>query len=123
MRGMRQMKQTNVLTTLTRNEVLASTLETQSLRFAQQIARQVQQFNEYVITENCVFARTYDNDNKQIAGFALGYSVVDQQAEMSYESKVSGHRYAQFIDTTLLSIEDALDAFLIRYHNLLSVHS
>lgn len=117
------MKQTKPLTVLTRNEVLASTLETQSLRFAQQIARQVQQFNEYVITENCVFARTYDNDNKQVAGFALGYSVVDQQAEMSYESKVSGHRYAQFIDTTLLSIEDALDAFLIRYSNLLAVHA
>lgn len=117
------MNTTNHLTTLTRNEVLASTLETQSLRFAQQIARQVQQFNEYVITENCVFARTYDNDNKQIAGFALGYSVVDQQAEMSYESKVSGHRYAQFIDTTLLSVEDALDAFLIRYHSLLTVHA
>lgn len=117
------MKQTNVLTTLTRNEVLASTLETQSLRFAQQIARQVQQFNEYVITENCVFARTYDNTGKQIAGFALGYSIVDQQAEISYESKVSGHRYGQFIDTTLLSIEDALDAFLIRYGNLLAVHA
>ena len=111
------------LTTLSRNKVLASTLETQSLRFAQQIARQVKQFDEYVITENCVFARTYNNEGKQVAGFALGYSVVDQQAEMSYESKVSGHRYAQFIDTTLLSIEDALDAFLIRYRNLLTVHS
>ena len=111
------------LTTLSRNKVLASTLETQSLRFAQQIARQVKQFDEYVITENCVFARTYDNDNKQVAGFALGYSIVDQQAEISYESKVSGHRYGQFIDTTVLSLQDALDAFLIRYHNLLAVHA
>lgn len=111
------------LTTLSRNKVLASTLETQSLRFAQQIARQVKQFDEYVITENCVFARTHDNTGKQIAGFALGYSIVDQQAEISYESKVSGHRYGQFIDTTVLPLQDALDAFLIRYHNLLAVHA
>ena len=111
------------LTTLSRNAVLASTLETPSILFAQQIARQVKQFNEYVITENCVFARTYNSDNKQVAGFALGYSIVDQQAEISYESKVSGHRYGQFIDTTVLSLEDALDAFLIRYHNLLAVHA
>lgn len=110
------------LTTLSRNQVLASTLETTSLHLAQQIARQVKQFDEYVITENCVFARTYNNE-EQVAGFALGYSIVDQQAEISYESKVSGHRYGQFIDTTVLSLQDALDAFLIRYHNLLSVHS
>lgn len=111
------------LTTLSRNQVLASTLETPSLRFAQQIARRVKQFNEYVITKNCVFARTYNDDNQQVAGFALGYSIVDQQAEISYESKVSGHRYGQFIDTTVLSLQDALDAFLIRYHSLLSVHA
>ena len=106
--------------TLTRQELLSlkSDHANQPLKFAKEIASRYSHFNEYVLGDRTVFARIIEN-SRQIATLCIGYSIVDQIADIQFVDEAFGRKYAQFIETNVITLDHALDAFLLQYDTVI----